>query len=78
MAQVMVSLWKIEKLAGNSSYRGEFQWNLDEGKENLVQVSRESELSGFCCSFVVAEKMQKFNVKRKLSCCFLKQQEIKL
>ena len=35
------------ELAGNSSYRGKFQWNFDQGKGNLVQVSREFELSEF-------------------------------
>ena len=29
------------ELVGNSTYRGKFQWNLDQGKGNLVQVSRE-------------------------------------
>ena len=35
------------KLAGNSSYRGKFQWNFDQGKGNFVQVSREFKLSEF-------------------------------
>ena len=30
-------------LAGNSNYRGKFQWNLDQGKGNLVRVSGEFE-----------------------------------
>ena len=34
-------------LAGNSSYWGKFQWNFDQGKGNLVQVSRKFELSEF-------------------------------
>ena len=29
----------------NSSYRGKFQWNFDQGKGNLVRVSREFELT---------------------------------
>ena len=29
------------ELVGNSSYRSKFQWNLDQGKGNLVRVSRE-------------------------------------
>lgn len=43
-----------------------------------MRVRGEFKLFEFCCRFVVAEKMQKFNVKKKLSCCCLKQQEIKL
>ena len=35
------------ELAGNSSYRGKFQRNFDQGKGNLGQVSRELELSKF-------------------------------
>ena len=35
------------ELAGNSSYRGKFQWNFDQGKGNLVLVSGEFELSDF-------------------------------
>ena len=35
------------ELAGNSSYRGKFQENFDQGKENLVRVSGEFELSRF-------------------------------
>ena len=31
----------------NSSYRGKFQWIFDQGKENLVRVSGEFELSEF-------------------------------
>ena len=36
--------------AGNSSYWGKFQWNFDQGKGNLVRVSREFELSEFALS----------------------------
>ena len=35
------------ELAGYSSYWAKFQWNFDQGKGNLVQVSREFELSEF-------------------------------
>ena len=38
------------ELAGNSSYRAKFQWNFDQGKGNLVRVSREFELSEFALS----------------------------
>ena len=46
---------KTFRVSENSSYRGKFQWNLDQGKEKLVRVSGESEssefeLSGFYCS----------------------------
>ena len=36
---------KMFELAGNSSYRGKFQWNFDQGKGNLVWVNREFKLS---------------------------------
>ena len=47
-------LLAISELAGNSSYRGKFQWYFDQGKGNLVRVSGEFELSEFefsrfCC-----------------------------
>ena len=35
------------ELAGNSSYRGTFQWNCDQGKGNLVRVRGEFDLSNF-------------------------------
>ena len=35
------------ELAGNSSYRGKFQWNFDQGKANLDPISGEFELSEF-------------------------------
>ena len=35
------------ELAENLSYWGNFQWNFEQGKENLVRVSREVELSAF-------------------------------
>ena len=38
---------KQQELAGNSSYWGKFQWNHDQGKGNLVRVSRKFELSEF-------------------------------
>ena len=38
---------KQSELAGNSSYWGKFQCNFDQGKGNLVQFSREFELSEF-------------------------------
>ena len=41
---------KTVLVSENSSYRGKFQWNFDQGKEKLVRVSGESELSGFYCS----------------------------
>ena len=46
---------KTVRVSENSSYRGKFQWNFDQGKEKLVRVSGESEssefeLSGFYCS----------------------------
>ena len=46
---------KTFRVSEISSYRGKFQWNFDQGKEKLVRVSREFELSelelsGFYCS----------------------------
>ena len=35
------------RVPGNESYRGKFQWNCDQGKENLVRVSKEFELFEF-------------------------------
>ena len=35
------------ELTGNSSYRGKFQLNCDEGKGNFVRVNGEFELSEF-------------------------------
>ena len=48
--------WELQgkeqfELVRNSSYRGKFQWNFDQsGKENLVRVSGEFELSRFYCN----------------------------
>ena len=41
----MASEWSYKNQ--NSSYRGKFQWIFDQGKENLVRVSGEFELSEF-------------------------------
>ena len=39
--------WKTVWVRGNLSYPAKFQWNFDLGKENLVPVSGEFELSEF-------------------------------
>ena len=41
----MASEWSYKDQ--NLSYRDKFQWNFDQGKGNLVWVSRELELSEF-------------------------------
>ena len=41
----MASKWSYKDQ--NSSYQGKFQWNFDQGKGNLVWVSRELKLSEF-------------------------------
>ena len=50
------------KLAGNSSYRGKFQWNCDQGKGNLVRVRREFKLSNFQLSRFYSNKFYELSV----------------
>ena len=44
-ANETVSDWSYQNQ--NSSYRGKFNWNVDQGKGNLVRISEEFELSEF-------------------------------
>ena len=43
----MASKWSYKPKDQNLSCQGKFQWNFDQGKGNLVQVSGELELSEF-------------------------------
>ena len=47
---------KQSGIAGNSSYRGKLQWNLDQG--NLVRVSGEFELSEFELSSIYCSSIR--------------------
>ena len=63
-------------LAGNSSYRGKLQWNLDQG--NLVRVSGEFELSEFelssiyCSSIRLIIKLRKGWTPENFQECLLR------
>ena len=50
------------ELAGNSSYWGNFQWNFDQGKGNLVPVSGEFELSECIPSWCPFSRQKEKNI----------------
>ena len=63
------------ELAGNSGYRGKFQWRFDQGKWNIVRVSgafelSELELTGLYCiqNFQRTAWYQLFTIHRTLGC----------
>ena len=55
----MASKWSYKPKDQNLSYQGKFQWNFDQGKGNLVQVSGELELSEFELTVEMTEKWGK-------------------
>ena len=46
------------ELAGNSSYQGEFQWNFDEGRGNLVRVRGNLSYLGSAVTLLLQENAE--------------------